>query len=529
MNYSKMQQEKLIIYDSTLREGAQGVGTFFTVEDKIRIMHMLDDFGVDYIEGGNPGSNPKDTEFYRRAREEKLKHAKLTAFGSTCRLGVKPADDANVQALLAAGTPVVTVFGKVWDFHVTEVLRASLEDNLQIIGDTISYLKSRGKEVVFDAEHFFDGYKNNPEYAMSVLRAANEAGADWLCLCDTNGGCFPHEVAEICQVATKAFVFKVGIHCHNDTGMAAANSLIGVQSGCRQVQMTINGWGERCGNANLCVLIPDLQLKLGYACVPPENMPSITKFALKASEIANLPQDPSTPFVGRNAFAHKAGMHIDAVLKNPASFEHIEPELVGAEREVMVSEVAGRMAILGQLQAIDPSLVKDSPHVQAVLDKLKELEYEGYQFEGAQASFDLVIRRQLGCYKPFFRLKNFKVISDSADMGETSASAVIKVEVGGEEEITTASGKGPVDALDSALRKALERFYPQLKEVHLSDYKVRVLDSFDATASKVRVLIESTDGKKTWQTVGVSADIIEASWEALVDSLEYKLLKEDII
>lgn len=519
--------KKVTVFDSTLRDGAQAEGVSFSVEDKIKIVKALDDLGVDYVEAGNPGSNPKDLEFFDRIKSVKLKNTKIAAFGSTRRRGISPSEDGNVQALLGAGVDTVAIFGKSWDFHVTDIINATLQENIEMIYDTILYLKEQGKEVVFDAEHFFDGYKNNQDYAMKTLDAAVKAGADCLCLCDTNGGTFPDEIFEITSKVVKSFDVMVGIHTHNDCGMAVANAVMAVKAGATHVQGTMTGFGERCGNTNLSTLIPNLQLKLDYSCIPDESMVKLTHIAREVSEIANLKLNDREPFVGKTAFAHKGGMHVDGVSKNPKSFEHIEPTLVGNERKFLTSEVAGRTTILSMVQRIAPSIEKNSPETGKIIDRLKELEYEGYQFEGAEGGFELLIRKELGKYKPFFELETFKIIGEHPAITDTqTATAMIKVIVDGKTEITAAEGEGPVNALDKALRKALEVFYPALSDVHLTDYKVRVLDGNSATASKVRVLIESSDGNDSWTTVGVSKDIIEASWKALVDSIEYKLIKD---
>jgi 2-isopropylmalate synthase len=519
--------EKVTVFDSTLRDGAQAEGVSFSVEDKIKIVKALDKLGVGYVEAGNPGSNPKDLEFFERIKEVSLANTKIAAFGSTRRRGISPSEDGNVRALLGAEVDTVAIFGKSWDFHVTDIINATLQENLEMIYDTISYLKEQGKEVVFDAEHFYDGYKNNPDYAIKTLEAAVKAGADCLCLCDTNGGTFPDDIYNITKLVADKFDTVIGVHAHNDCGMAVANSIMAVKAGARHVQGTMTGFGERCGNTNLSTVIPDLQLKLDYECIPPENMIELTHIAREVSEIANLKLNDREPFVGKTAFAHKGGMHIDGVNKNSKSFEHIEPTLVGNERKFLTSEVAGRTTILSMIQRIAPNIEKNSPETVKIIDKLKELEYEGYQFEGAEGGFELLIRKELGKYKPFFELETFKIIGEHPTDGSTqTATAMIKVSVDGKREITAAEGDGPVNALDKALRKALEVFYPDLSDVHLTDYKVRVLDSTSATASKVRVLIESSDGNDSWTTVGVSKDIIEASWIALVDSIEYKLIKD---
>lgn len=518
--------KKILIYDTTLRDGAQAQGISFTVDDKLKIAKAVDQLGVSYIEAGNPGSNPKDLEFFQRVKDLGLRHAKVVAFGSTRRVNISVAEDANVQSLLAADTPAIAIFGKSWDFHVTNVLKTNLKENLRMIYDTIKYFSDMGKEVIFDAEHYFDGYKADPIYAVETLKAAWEAGARSVCLCDTNGGTFPNEIFNITQEMTKEIGIPIGIHCHNDNGMAVANSIIGVQAGAICIQGTINGFGERCGNANLCTIIPNLQIKADYYCIPEKNLKGLTTIARVVSEIANVIHDERAPYVGGSAFAHKGGMHIDAVFKNPISFEHIDPGLVGNKRTILMSEVAGRSTILKKINEIDDEITKDSPEAKLIVDRLKELEHEGYQYEGAECSFELVISKILGKYKPFFDLNEFKVIVNEPAVNSINSSAMIKIGVGEQEEITAAEGCGPVNALDNALRKALERFYPEIKEMKLTDYKVRVLDSQSATAAKVRVLIESTDGKDVWTTIGVSTDIIHASWKALVDSIEYKLIKD---
>jgi len=518
--------KKVCIYDSTLRDGAQAQGISFTVMDKLKIVEALDDLGISYVEAGNPGSNPKDLEFFQRAKKLNLKHSKIAAFGSTRRVNIKVEDDPNVKSLLTADTPTVTIFGKSWDFQVLNILRTTLDENLRMIFDTISFFKKCNKEVIFDAEHFFDGYMSNREYAMKSLQAAYDAGADCLCLCDTNGGTFPLNIQKITSEVVNRFDIAIGIHTHNDNGMAVANSIIAVEAGAIQVQGTVNGFGERCGNANLCTIIPNLQLKMKYSCIPEENMVKLTHTARYVSEIANVIHDEKSPYVGKSAFAHKAGMHADAVLKNSVAYEHVNPELVGNKRTFLMSEVAGRSAVLHIIKGVDSSITKDSPETAIILERLKELEHEGYQYEGAESSFELEVRKLLGKYHSFFKLREFKVIIDEPSVEERNSAAMIKIEVDGQEEITAADGDGPVNALDKAVRKALERFYPQIKEMKLTDYKVRVLDSNSATAAKVRVLIESTDGKEVWTTIGVSTDIVEASWKALVDSIEYKLMKD---
>lgn len=517
--------QKINIYDTTLRDGAQAQGISFTVSDKIKIVKTLDELGVAYIEAGNPGSNPKDKEFFDIVGKEKLKNAKLTAFGSTRRPGIKAKDDTNIKNLESANVSVITIFGKSWDFHVTEILKTTYEENLNMIYDSIKYLADKGIEVIFDAEHYFDGYKSNAEYALKTLLVAKDAGASCLCLCDTNGGCFPNEIIEMTKIAVEKTNAVIGIHCHNDGGMAVANSIVSVFAGATQVQGTINGLGERCGNANLCTIIPNLQIKKDYYCIPKENIQMLNSVSKRISEIANVSNDEGAPYVGARAFTHKGGMHVDAIHKNPNSYEHIDPSTIGNERTIIMSEVSGRSTIMKDIHKIDPTVDRKSKATDSIIARLKELEHEGYQFEGAETSFELVIRKELGIYKSFFELGEFKVIVEEPTKSDYNSTAFIKLRVAGEDELTAAQGIGPVNALDKALRRALIRFYPELDESRLTDYKVRVLDSDKATAAKVRVLIETTDGDESWNTIGVSADIIDASWKALVDSIEYKLIK----
>ena len=522
-----MMQPNITAYDSTLRDGAQAQGVSFTVEDKLKIVQRLDDLGIGYIEAGNPGSNPKDLLFFERVRVLKLKHAKIIAFGATRKPNISAAADNNLQSLLLAKTAAVAIFGKSWDYQVTDILRTTLTENLAMIGDSIKFLKAQGKEVIFDAEHFFDGYKANPEYALNTLQAAADAGADVLCLCDTNGGTFPDEIFAVTQKVVARFKVKVGIHCHNDCEMAVANTVAAVKAGAAQVQGTINGIGERCGNANLCSIIPNVQLKLGLSCIPQENMAELASAARFVSEVANMAFNDKAAYVGNDAFAHKGGMHIDAVSKNPISYEHINPALVGNTRHILVSEVAGRSALLAKINAVDASLTKDSLETKRILAHLKTLENDGYQFESAESSFDLLIHKLLGRFEPFFVLNDYKVsVQEYAENRSNNAFASVNITVNNQSEAVTAEGDGPVNALDTAIRKALERFYPQIAQVKLVDYKVRVLDSDQATAAKVRVLIESADQNSSWTTIGVSTDIIDASWRALCDSIEYKLLTE---
>ena len=520
-------QQTITAYDSTLRDGAQAQGVSFTVEDKLKIVQRLDALGVGYIEAGNPGSNPKDLVFFERARELTLKHAKIIAFGSTRKPNINAAADNNLQSLLLAKTDAVAIFGKSWDYQVTDILRTTLDENLKMISDSIAFLKTHNKEVVFDAEHFFDGYKANPKYALNTLQAAADSGANVLCLCDTNGGTFTDEIFTITQVVVKRFDLSIGIHCHNDCEMAVANSVAAVKAGATQVQGTINGIGERCGNANLCAIIPNVQLKLGLSIIPKENIADLASTARFVSEVANMAFNDKAAYVGYDAFSHKGGMHIDAVTKNPISYEHINPALVGNTRHILVSEVAGRSALLAKINAVDASLTKDSLETKRILEHLKSLENEGYQFESAESSFDLLIHKLLGQFEPFFVLNDYKVsVQEYAQNRNNNAVANVNITVNNQTEVVTADGDGPVNALDKAIRQALEHFYPVLSQVKLVDYKVRVLDSDKATAAKVRVLIESADQNGSWTTIGVSTDIIDASWRALVDAIEYKLLQD---
>ena len=517
---------KVFLLDSTLRDGAQSVGISFSVQDKIKIARILDDLQVDYIEAGNPGSNPKDMEFFELLRQNPLKHAKVTAFGATRKKNIAVEDDANIKSLLSANTECVTIFGKSWDIHVTDILRAELSENLAMIRDTVRYLKEQGKEVVYDAEHFFDGYRANPDYALETLQAAYESGADCLCLCDTNGGSIPDFVQSVTRLVKERFPVAVGIHAHDDAGMSAANSVLAVTAGATHVQGTLVGFGERCGNANLSTVLATLQLKLGYDCVPAEALERLTSTVHEVADISNISVGKNMPYVGANAFAHKGGMHVDGVMKNSLTFEHVAPSLVGNSRRVMMSEVAGRSAILEKVKGFYPEIKKDSEEATKIIDMVKQMEHQGYQFEGAEASFELEVRKLLGVRPKFFELQMLSVNDEpQSEIRKKPSLASIKVLVGDQLEITAAEGLGPVNAIDAALRKALEVFYPEIGEIRLTDYKVRVLDSESATAAKVRVLIEYTDGHQYWTTVGVAVDIMQASTRALMDSIEYKLLK----
>ncbi|HOM61434.1 MAG TPA: citramalate synthase [Anaerohalosphaeraceae bacterium] len=517
--------EKVAIYDTTLRDGMQAEGVSFTLEEKIAVAKRLDEFGIDYIEGGFPLSNPKEEHFFARMAEEKLQNASLAAFGSTCRASNKVEEDPGLQALLACRAPILTIVGKSWDLHVQEVLRCSLEENLRLCSDSVAYLKKHDRKVFFDAEHFFDGFKNNPEYAMKVLQAAADAGADALVLCETNGGCLPNEVFEITQTVCRTFSGPViGIHTHNDSDCAVANSLAAVQAGARQVQGTINGLGERCGNANLCSIIPNLTLKMGFETVGLQRLKGLTQLSRFVLEMANLPPIIHLPYVGESAFAHKGGLHIDALRKNEKTYEHIHPSLVGNERRYLISELSGSSNVLDKLQRRKISV--DRQMAAKILKAVQDLENEGYQFEAAEASFDLLVRKTLGDYTPSFRLIKYHVDVERSSEGRMVTEATVKLQVDGRVEHVVAEGDGPVNALDCALRKALEVFYPELKKMALADYKVRVVNAKAGTAAKVRVVIQSHDQTDFWGTVGVSENIIEASWLALVDSVEYKLLKE---
>lgn len=516
--------KKIKILDSTLRDGAQSESISFSVSDKLKIISVLDDMGIDYIEAGNPGSNPKDLEFFELAAKINMKTAKLCAFGSTRRKNLRAEEDDNVLSLLKANTDVVVIFGKSWDLHIREILRTTPEDNLDLIRDTIEFFKNKGKEVIYDAEHFFDGYKSNRACALDSLRAAAQAGADSLCLCDTNGGSLPSEVFRITQEVTAMFPnLPIGIHCHNDIDCAVASSMIAVDAGAKQVQGTFIGIGERCGNADLSVIIPNLQLKQGYQCISSDlSMLSQAVFAI--SEIANVPVPMNKPYVGQSAFAHKGGMHIDGVTKRSDSFEHVDPAQVGNKRRFLMSEVSGRSTVLAKVKGIAPELNKDSPETALIVQKLKEMEHEGYQFESADASFEMMVLNVLGRFKPHFKLNMYKTSGEWPNPdGTMSAYAVLIIDVNGKTETAASTGNGPVNALDLALRKALAVFYPELSRIQLIDYKVRVLTAEKGSAAKVRVLMESTNGERSWTTVGVSTDIIQASWLALVDSIEYIL------
>ncbi len=515
------------LYDTTLRDGTQAEDISFSVEDKLRITERLDDMGIHYIEGGWPGSNPRDIEFFEAARKLKLKHSRLVCFGSTRRAGKKASNDNVLKELLASGAPVVTLFGKTWKLHVTKALRVTLAENLEMIHDSVSYVGKKVEEVIYDAEHFFDAYADDPAYAIKTLKAAEDAGASYLVLCDTNGGTLPHDVARITREVRSQVSAPVGIHAHNDSESAVANSIVAVRAGATMVHGTINGFGERCGNANLCSIIPALKLKMGINCISDERLKKLRDLSGFVYELANLPHRKHQPYVGESAFAHKGGVHVNAVLKSPETYEHIRPELVGNRQRVLVSDLSGRSNILYKAAEYGVDVESKSEVVANLLGELKSLEHHGYQYEGAEASFELLIQKALKKKKRYFKLHGFRVSDEKQKADQMPhTEATIKLEVGGEIEHTAAEGVGPVNALDKALRKALERFYPTLKEVELRDFKVRVLAGLQGTSAKVRVLVESGDGTDRWGTVGVSDNVIEASWQALVDSLEYKLYKD---
>ncbi len=524
-----MKKRQIEIYDTTLRDGAQAEDVSFTVEDKLRIAERLDDFGIHYVEGGWPGSNPRDAAFFEQARRLKLRQAKLAAFGSTRRAGQKCGDDENLAALLRAETPVVTIFGKTWDLHVRDGLRIPLKANLDLIFDSIHFLKARTDIVIFDAEHFFDGYRSNPQYALECVRAAAAGGADLICLCDTNGGRLPGEIAAGVAAARDAVRVPLGIHCHNDADLAVANTLAAVEQGAVQVQGTINGIGERCGNVNLCSVIANLQLKCGYHVVHPTNLAKLEELSRFVYELANIEPNKRQPYVGVSAFAHKGGVHVAAVRKNPRTYEHIDPKLVGNRQRVLVSDLSGRANVVYKANEFGVPLDSKDPAVRRILEEVKELENEGYQFEGAEGSFELLMHRVLNGRVRHFTLVGFRVIDEkrSEDDAPLSEATIMIKGPDGTFEHTAAQGNGPVNALDRALRKALRKFYPQIDEVKLLDYKVRVLGGHQGTASVVRVLIESGDQHERWGTVGVSHNVIEASWKALVDSIDYKLYKDE--
>jgi len=515
---------RIFVYDTTLRDGTQGEHVSLTLEDKLRIAVKLDEFRVDYIEGGWPGSNPKDSEFFARARDLDLYHARLAAFGSTRRAGVAAANDEGMRTLLLAETPVVTLFGKSWTLHVREALRTTLDENLEMIRSSVALMKAEGREVIYDAEHFFDGYRADREYAMATLAAAAEAGADWLVLCDTNGGVLPWDIEAAIARVMEAGHTRLGIHVHNDAGTAVASTLAAVRAGATQVQGTINGVGERCGNVDLCTVIAGAVLKLGCDMACGDHVDQLTALSAYLYDATNLVPIDNQPYVGRSAFAHKGGVHVSAMMRNDQTYEHVAPSSVGNQRRVLISELAGRSNLYASAEEMGISLDDNQPAVQQAVDAVKRLENQGYQFESADASLELLLRRQLGLWEPRFELKDYRVTTEHRG-GEPTSDASIRVVVGDREEHTAAEGDGPVHALDRALRKALQPFYPEIAGIHLIDYRVRVLDGTQGTGTQVRVLIESADAHGPWTTVGVSPNILEASWEALADSIEYGLAR----
>ena len=514
------------IYDTTLRDGLQGEGISLSVNDKIAITKKLDELGIHFIEGGNPGSNPKDIEYFREVNKLKLKNSKICAFGSTRRKNETVKTDPGLKIIISSGVDVITIFGKSWVLHVKEVLRVTLKENIEMISSTVEYLKHKGKKVIYDAEHFFDGFRENSKYAVETIKAAEKAGADWIVLCDTNGANMPQYIKETVEAAGKHVKTPLGIHTHNDSGMAAANSVMAVLGGVKQVQGTINGYGERCGNADLCTIIPILKWKLNINCISDAKAGKLVEVSRYVNELANVVPRNEQPFVGDSAFAHKGGMHVDAVRKNPRSFEHIKPELVGNKRRILVSELSGRGNVLSKAAEYRFNVDSNSDEAKRIVNKVKELENQGYHFEAAEGSLEILMKKVLHIHKKYFDLLGFKVIVERRDDGRVISEATVKVKVDDVVEHTAAEGEGPVNALDNALRKALERFYPGIREMRLTDFKVRVLDAGAGTAAKVRVLVEFQDHKDSWRTIGVSENIIVASWQALVDSVEYKLMKK---
>ena len=518
---------KIKLYDTTLRDGAQGEGISYSVMDKVRIAQELDSLGIHYIEGGWPGSNPKDMEFYLKMNKKRLKNSELVAFGSTRKAHTKVEHDQNLKAILKSQVKVITIFGKTWDLHVREVLKTTRDENLGMIKDTITFLVSKGLVVFYDAEHFFDAYNANKEYSLRCLLAAQDAGADAVVLCDTNGGTLTSEITRIIKEIRPKIKVKLGIHCHNDAGLAVANSVAAAEAGVDIVQGTINGYGERCGNADLIPIIANLKIKLGIDCISGGKLKELTHVSHFVSEISNMRLRNDQPYVGESAFAHKGGVHINAVMKDPQTYEHIEPSLVGNHRRILLSELGGKTGIMLRAKAMELDLSKEDPKTKRILKLIQNLEHRGYHFEAAEASFELLMKRALKKYTKFFELEGFRVVIEKRSDKKITSEAIIKLKVKGIKEHTAADGDGPINALDNALRKALKDFYPALSKMHLSDFKVRVLDEKAGTAARVRVLIQSQDEKDAWSTIGVSENIIEASWQALVDSVEYKLLKDN--
>ncbi|MCE9531996.1 MAG: citramalate synthase, partial [Planctomycetes bacterium] len=515
---------KVSIYDTTLRDGSQGEGVNFSLQDKLLLTRRLDELGIDYIEGGYPLSNPKDFEYFQAVRSIPLKHAKVAAFGMTRRKNSDPATDTCLKALIDAQTPVVTIVGKTWDMQVRDILGTSLDENLKMIADSVAYCNSVGREVFYDAEHFFDGFKANPEYALMTLKAAESAGASVVILCDTNGGTMPEQIAERVAAVRKALKCEIGIHCHNDCELAVANTLAAVVQGASQVQGTMNGIGERCGNVDLCSVIANLAIKYNREVLQPGSLKRLTEASRYFYEIANLTQRSGQPFVGASAFAHKGGMHTHAVARNPVSYEHVDPSIIGNERRILVSELSGQSTILAKTTKYD--INTDKAVMAKILTQVQDLENAGYEFEAAEASFDILVKKTIGQYTPWFERIAYRVNIEQGPNGQPSTEATVKLRVGEQTQHTVSEGDGPVNALDSALRKALLPLFPRLGEVQLADYKVRVVNAKAGTAARVRVIIESRDANDVWGTVGVSENVIEASWLALVDSIEYKLFKD---
>lgn len=514
------------LYDTTLRDGTQGEEMTLSAEDKLRIAEKLDGFGIHYVEGGWPGSNPKDARFFKMVQKNSFKNTRLTAFGSTRHAQKIPENDPNIKALLKAETQAVTIFGKSWDLHASEILGVSLDENLSMIEDTLTHLKNQEREVIYDAEHYFDGYKKNSDYAIKTVQAAINGGADLIVLCDTNGGTLPYEIQKIMKETMPYLNLPVGIHAHNDCGLALANSLMAVQCGATMVQGTINGYGERCGNVDLISIIGNLQLKMGYECIAEKNIRLLTELSRFVSDIANVPPLNQRPFTGKSAFAHKAGVHVSAILKNPSAYEHMDPMQVGNRRRVLVSDLSGKSNIEYKTREMGIELGGNGFDSKKIVSEIKILENQGYQFDAAEGSLELLVRKATGQFQDPFSLESFRVIIEKDREGPSSSQVTIKISVGDDHEITAAEGDGPVNALDNALRKALNKFFPQIREMKLVDFKVRVIEGSDGTAAKVRVRIESRDAEEIWTTIGVSENIIEASWQALVDSVQYKLLKD---
>ena len=529
--------DKILVYDTTLRDGTQGEDINFSAEEKIKIAKRLDDLGIHYIEGGWPGSNPRDVQFFDLARNVEFKQARLVSFGSTCKPGLRPKEDDNIKALLDSGTPVVAIFGKSWDLHVKRIMNNTLSENLRMIQESVAFLKAAGREVVYDAEHFFDGYKTNADYAVKTLAAAIDGGAEFIVLCDTNGGTMPFEIEtvfdnvkkrikDIYRHSTAPPAVRLGIHTHNDCGMALANTIAAVRRGATMVHGTINGYGERCGNADLTAVIPVLSTKMGQVSIPPENLEKLKTVSRVVSETANLVPLNTRPFVGKSAFAHKGGIHVNAIMKMPEAYEHMPPELVGNKRRVLVSDMSGKSTLASQARELGVELGGNGFDSRQIVSKIKDLEQDGYQFDVAEGSFKILTQKLTKQFKPLFELESFRVTIEKDKDQPCTAHATVKISVDGSDEITAAEGYGPVSALDNALRKALDRFYPDLDVMRLVDFKVRVIDGRAGTAAKVRVLIESRDQERLWSTIGVSEDIIEASWQALADSFQYKLAHE---